>query len=158
MRMLGLKYGILQYRYLRPDATVYPIIRKSVTTKNTTTHQRFQLLGENPQPETVKVKHDMSFYSKQLECDKFEGNVLYACTCPHQAMDIAMETFGDVGEIVLDDMQYIADMLHMPLIISMNSYCVLDDDVESDRQEVHEVYYYRNNAKITLKESILNSE
>jgi hypothetical protein len=72
------------------------------------------------------------------------SHVLISFACPYQALLLASEHNADFIELPLDEFKYVGDIMRMPSIVILNSYCnVYSPTVD----ELHYEIFYHDQAK-----------
>ena len=132
--------GKFQFKYLKPNTIVYPIVKHPFPTHIEESHVELRQLQYFSVPISEHTDH----------------NVIFAHICPDHAHYIAEQYGGaqsQVAAVPIEDMQDISKMLHLPLLVLLNSFVhvkqeekILGDKgsqlVEGDT--IHETYFYRN--------------
>ena len=151
--MLLNKINSYSFKYMRPESLVYPVIRGNVGAKK---HQTFSQLEFYSVPMNTRTKG---------VC-----NVLLSYSCPYQAAEVAKSitinkdnvdvlpvrffssdddvNTNDTTEMIdptvlalpLEELKYIGEVLYMPTIVIMNTYCNIHSIDENDLQ--YELFYY----------------
>ena len=95
-------------------------------------------------PERVcRIFRDMSFMTVPFHSNTLDTyNVLVATDCKQKAtwmcneikkvQNVEVEPY----ELALHDMSYFANSIHIPLVVMLNSYCMIDTHAEE-----HEIFY-----------------
>lgn len=87
----------------------------------------------------ANTSRHIQYYTEHIPQIKSEPSNSFRCFLdPQEAMLHATEKNASCVNIELGDAKIIADALHVPLMVTISSYCNLDD-----QSEIHEVYFWR---------------
>jgi hypothetical protein len=128
--------------WLAPNERVWSV--RSRQTKSLPSHRQ-QILSA-PMHSIIPQKNVIIGFNNEKTAEFYISDMLPLCH--------AIKSDWDLLDTSLEDLEYVASLMHMPLVVICNSYCPyppISDDANGKDIITHDMYLARNDERFSFK-------